>query len=108
MARNQAHHSCLVPGCVNEGRNQIGIRCRIAHSGETPFPNKRRTDALFSIESDAYLCDAHALGGVSLALAVTPNRSQEASLGVVCGSEMTQLRSVSINQPENVLLREVA
>jgi hypothetical protein len=108
MARNQIVRNCVVPGCPSEGRNQIGVRCRVAHSGATPFPNKRRTDAIFSVESDAYLCDIHALQGVSLVLALTPNTSQEVSLAVVCGTEMTSVRSTAITQPEGLALKKAA
>lgn len=101
-------HDCVVPNCPEPGRNQIGVRCRIAHSGESPFPEKSRTHALFSIESDAYLCDRHALRGVSLALAVSPNATQEASLGVICGTTMTEVRTVEIKQPQSKRLRRVA
>jgi hypothetical protein len=101
-------HDCVVPGCPEPGRNQIGVRCRIAHSGESPFPEKSRTHALFSIESDAYLCDRHALGGVSLALAISPNATEEASLGVICGTSMTEVRAVEIKQPHAKRLRRVA
>jgi hypothetical protein len=92
-------HSCFVPDCSEEGRNQLGIRCRIAHSGESPFPAKSRTHAIFSVESDAFLCDRHALGGVSLALAVSPNTTEEASLAVVCGRATSDVRNVEIKQP---------
>jgi hypothetical protein len=98
-------HDCVVPGCGAPGRNQIGVRCRIAHSGESPFPGKSRTSAIFSVESDAFLCDRHALGGVSLALAVSPNASEEASLAVVCGTSMTEVRTVEIKQPQARLRR---
>jgi hypothetical protein len=110
MARNQITHNCIVPGCPAEGRNQIGVRCRVAHSGATPFPKKSRTDSMFSVESDGFLCDAHALGGVSLTLALAPTGSQEAALGVVCGNEMTPIRTTAIKQPERTAqaLREVA
>jgi hypothetical protein len=110
MARNQITHICIVPGCPGEGRNQIGVRCRVAHSGETPFPKKGRTDSMFSVESDAFLCDAHALGGVNLTMALAPTISQEATVSVVCGTEMTSLRATPIKQPARTdqALREVA
>jgi hypothetical protein len=108
LARSHTQHNCLVLNCSGEGRNQIGIRCRIAHSGDTPFPNKRRTDAIFSVESDAFLCDEHALNGVSLALAVAPNRSHEASLSVVCGRAMSGVRSTAITQPGDESVVEAA
>lgn len=92
-------HDCFVPGCSEQGRNQLGIRCRIAHSGESPFPSKSRTYAIFSVDGDAFLCDRHALGGISLALAVSPNATDEASLAVVCGRATSDVRSVEIKQP---------
>jgi hypothetical protein len=92
-------HICFIAGCSAEGRNQIGIRCRVAHSGESPFPNKSRTYSMFSVESDAFLCDDHALGGMAMALALTPNATEEASLAVVCESVMTDVRTVEIKQP---------
>ena len=92
-------HDCIVPGCSEIGRNQLGVRCRIAHNGASPFPEKRRTHALFSIESDAYLCDSHALSGVSIVLSVDPNRSGEAGVAVVCGTSITDVRSIEIKQP---------
>jgi hypothetical protein len=98
-------HGCVVPGCAAPGRNQIGVRCRIAHSGESPFPGKSRTYAIFSVESDAFLCDTHALGGVSLALAVSPSASEEASLAVISGTTMTEVRTVEIKQPQTRLRR---
>lgn len=98
-------HTCVVPDCRAAGRNQIGVRCRIAHSGESPFPGKARTHAIFSVESDAYLCDQHALGGISLALAVSANTSEEAALGVICGDSMSELRTVEIKQPQTRLRR---
>ena len=95
-------HDCIVPGCSEIGRNQLGVRCRVAHSGASPFPEKRRTHALFSVESDAFLCDAHALNGISLALSVSPNRSQDVGLAVVCGTSMTDVRSIDIKQPMSI------
>ena len=92
-------HDCIVPRCEESGRNQIGVRCRVAHDEEGPFPTKKRTHALFSVESDAYLCDRHALAGVSIALALSPNTSEEASLAVACGRKISDLRTTVIKQP---------
>jgi hypothetical protein len=63
------------------------------------IPGKRRTDALFSVESVAFLCDEHALGGVSMRLAVIPNRSKAASLDAVCGKNLVEKRQKPISQP---------
>lgn len=92
-------HPCAVPGCDEAGRNGIGVRCRIAHSDTPPIPEKRRTDALFSVEADAYLCDRHALAGVAMTLTVAPNRTEEASLAVVCGRSISDIQSTLIQQP---------
>jgi hypothetical protein len=75
------------------------VRCRIMHSGTPPIPEKNRTDALFSVESDAYLCDGHALAGVAMTLTVAPNTTEEASLAVVCGRTITDIHSSAIKQP---------
>jgi hypothetical protein len=100
----QIDHRCIVPGCPATGRNQLGVRCRIAHSEESPFPEKSRTHALFSVESGAYLCDHHALAGVDLTLVVAPTAGREAELNVVCGQGLSEPRSTPIKQP----LREAA
>ena len=92
-------HPCAVTGCDEAGRNRIGVRCRIAHSDTPPIPEKKRTDALFSVESDAYLCDRHALAGVAMTLTVAPNRTEEASLAVVCGRSISDIHSTPIKQP---------
>ena len=63
------------------------------------IPGKRRTDALFSVESVAYLCDEHALGGISMRLAVIPNGSQAASLDAACGKNLVEKRQKPISQP---------
>jgi hypothetical protein len=95
-------HRCVVKDCPREGRNQIGLRCRVAHDGATPFPNKRRTDAIFSIESDAYLCDTHALRGGTFLLMFEPSNTYEATIEVL--SEIpVDVRSKHITQPEEVL-----
>lgn len=48
---------------------------------------------------DAYLCDRHALAGVAMTLTVAPNRTQEASLAVVCGRSISDMHSTAIRQP---------
>jgi hypothetical protein len=99
MTKLVTDHSCIVPGCVQTGRNQFGVRCRVAHGGATPFPEKRRTDAMFSIEGAAFLCDRHALGGGSMTLVFTPNASQEAALVVASGENISDERVKPIRQP---------
>jgi hypothetical protein len=100
MARS-TDHPCMVDGCSLTGRNQIGIRCRIAHDSATPFPTKGRTDAIFSIEGDAYLCDAHALGGGTIALMFEPDRSGDITVDVL-SNRTPDPRSKHIKQPDEV------
>ena len=92
-------HSCLVPGCPIPGHNQIGLRVRVAHSGASPFPKKRRTDAIFAIESAGYLCDQHSLTGGHFEVNFTPDVTHEASIEAVSGHVRTEVRSKPITQP---------
>jgi hypothetical protein len=92
---------CIVEGCVQEGRNQIGIRCRVAHDGASPFPNKKRTDAIYSIESDAYLCDSHALGGGTFLMMFEPNNSQDVTVEML-SEQAINARTKHIKQPDEV------
>jgi hypothetical protein len=94
-------HPCIVEGCVQEGRNQLGLRCRVAHDGASPFPNKKRTDAIYSIESEAYLCDTHALQGGTFLIMFEPDASKEVTIDVL--SERTiEARKKHIKQPDEV------
>ena len=99
MRRIGVPHDCLIPGCPYPGRNQLGVRCRVAHSGESPFPEKRRTDALFSVESAGYLCDRHALAGGTMSLTFTPNGSQETAIVALSGECVSEERTKPIRQP---------
>jgi hypothetical protein len=94
-------HACIVEGCVQEGRNQIGLRCRVAHDGASPFPNKKRTDAIYSIESEAYLCDSHALKGGTFLIMFEPNDSQDVTIDVL-SQQAIEARTKHIKQPDEV------
>jgi hypothetical protein len=97
MAENRKTSPCIVPGCPNEGRNRLGVRDRIGHDGETPFPEKSRTYALFSIDA-GHLCDEHSLNGVELQLSVRPTATREATLVVRSGDNVEE-RTKPIRQP---------
>ncbi|HEY7018918.1 MAG TPA: hypothetical protein VH297_10670 [Gaiellaceae bacterium] len=92
---------CIVNDCPYPGRNQLGIRCRVAHDGASPFPNKKRTDAIFSIETDAFLCDKHALSGGTLALMFEPDSSEEVKIEVLADRPV-EARSKHIKQPDEI------
>jgi hypothetical protein len=58
------------------------VRCRIAEE-PSPVAGKGKTDALWSVESDSYLCDRHALSGLDVTLVLETNRSGFASVRVL-------------------------
>lgn len=100
-------HDCIVAGCSRSGLNQLGLRCRVAHDGATPFPNKRRTDAIYSIETDAYLCDVHALSGGTFLLTFEPDHSEAVKVEVLSEREVVS-REKHIKQPDEVLAEAAA
>jgi hypothetical protein len=59
------------------------VRCRIAHDGAPPVPNKGRTSALWAPDAEAYLCDEHALSGAHMTLLFEPNTSREVAVNAV-------------------------
>ena len=97
MPARAKKHSCLVPGCPHPGHNQLGIRCRIAHSGASLF-GKRRTDAVFSVESSGFLCDRHALAGGRMLLMFEPDGSKQATLVAASGENTSGERTKPIQQ----------
>jgi hypothetical protein len=101
MSQKNQDHACMVDNCALPGHNQIGIRCRVAHDGASPFPNKKRTDAIFSIETDAYLCDMHALSGGTFAVMFEPDESRDVRVEVLA-NRTPEVRSKHIRQPEEV------
>jgi hypothetical protein len=49
----------------------------------SPVAGKGKTDALWSVESDAFLCDQHAVSGLDVTLLLEANRSGAASIRVL-------------------------
>jgi hypothetical protein len=81
------HHECIVPGCRQEGRNKLGIRCRVWHDG--PYTHgKGKTAALWAPDTDAFLCDEHALGGASITILHEPNDSGKTAVRVIAASHV--------------------
>lgn len=81
---------CVIPNCAGHGKHRLGIRCRVVEE-PSPIEGKGKTDALWSAESDAYLCDVHALSGVDITLLIEPAITKQVSVGVV-GAQGTQHR----------------
>ncbi len=86
---------CVIPNCPATGKHRLGIRCRIM-SEPSPVPGKGKTDALWSVESDAYLCDVHALAGIDVTLLIEANRSHVASVRVLGAGAKAKPRKVTI------------
>jgi hypothetical protein len=74
------------------------VRCRIAHDGQTPFPKKGKTSALFSPDAEAYLCDHHALGGGHITLLFEPDVSKKITIKVIAATTVEE-RTTEIKQP---------
>ena len=64
---------CLVLGCGENGRNKLGVRCRVWHD---QHPTKRKTDAIWAPDVEAYLCDAHAASGARITIQYETNTTQ--------------------------------
>ena len=76
---------CAIPDCGGVGKHRLGIRCRVMEE-PSPIRGKGKTDALWSVESDAYLCDRHALAGLDVTLMLEANTSGAASVRVLPGA----------------------
>lgn len=86
---------CVISDCSETGKHRLGIRCRIM-SEPSPVAGKGKTDALWSVESDAYLCDVHALAGIDITLLLEANKSHEASVRVLGAGAKAKPRKVPI------------
>jgi hypothetical protein len=91
-------HRCVVPGCAREGRNKLGVRCLVWHHGKSPMASKGKTAALWSPDAEAYVCDAHALGGAHITLLFEADDSEEITIKVI-GAETVEERTTQIKQP---------
>lgn len=85
---------CVIPGCTRSGRNKLGVRCRVWHDGPAPR-GKRKTDALWAPDTDAFLCDVHALGGATITLLYEPDMSGTTHVRVI-GAKHLAPRTVKI------------
>jgi hypothetical protein len=91
-------HDCIVPGCPRSGRNRLGVRCRIAHDGPSPIEGKGKTDALWSPDANAYVCDRHALGGAHITLLFEPDGSKQTTVKVIAATTVEE-RTTQVKQP---------
>lgn len=91
---------CVIPGCARPGKHRLGVRCRIMRE-PSPVEGKKKTHALWSVESDTWLCDAHALDGLEVTLLLEPNKSRTASIRVV-GPQRARTRRLPIRARRDV------
>lgn len=75
---------CIIDGCHNEGKHNIGVRCR-----------RPDTTAIWSPNSEAYLCDQHAEDGCIIDITITPTTDQEVEVNVKNGTR-TRYRKTPI------------
>ena len=64
----------------------------------SPIEGKKKTDALWSIESDAYLCDTHSLSGVDVTMIIAGNKSRSVSLRALADGRAGEPRRRPIRQ----------
>jgi hypothetical protein len=62
---------CIVPGCVREGRNNLGVRLR-----------RPDTSAIWAPNTEAYVCDVHAESGVRVTVLYEATTSDEVEVDV--------------------------
>jgi hypothetical protein len=79
-------HKCMVSGCPQEGVNKLGIRCRVWNNNN---PTKGKTAALWSPDTDAYLCDVHALSGATITVIYEPDDTQGIKVQVISGQKVS-------------------
>lgn len=75
---------CAIPRCRHPGKHRLGVRCRVWEE-PSPVQGKHRTDALWAPDTDAFLCDEHAIGGMDMTLLLEPNGNGENSVRVIGG-----------------------
>jgi hypothetical protein len=62
---------CIVPGCGRDGRNNLGIRLR-----------RPDTSALWAPNTEAFVCDRHAVSGARITIFYEGNDTAEVEIRV--------------------------
>lgn len=96
--RDDVVQRCVVPGCNEAGKHKLGVRCRVWHE-PSPIPGKSKTSALWAPDSDAFLCDQHALGGAHITLIFEPNDSGETAVKVIAAPHGDDRRTPIRHEP---------
>jgi hypothetical protein len=104
-AERDVMQRCVVPGCESPGKHRLGVRCRVWHE-PSPIAGKTKTSALWAPDSDAFLCDLHALGGAHITLIFEPNDSGETALKVIATPYSDDRRTPIRHEPRASSRRE--
>lgn len=91
MTATRSSKACAIGGCTRTGKHRVGLRCRVMEE-PSPVAGKGKTDALWSVESDIYFCDTHAMGGVSMTLMAEADPSGYASVRVLPSGSVRRVR----------------
>ena len=78
---------CLIPGCTNDAKNKLSIRCR-----------KPSTLAVWAPDSEAYLCKSHAEQGVDVAVDISPAATGNVSVTYTSGGQAAPSRTTPIKR----------
>ena len=58
--------SCIIPGCVNNAENNFSVRLR-----------RPDTTAIWAPNTEAYLCDTHAVQGLRVTVILEPTNDSQ-------------------------------
>jgi hypothetical protein len=98
VAGSDLNRQCVVPGCEGPGKHRLGVRCRVWQE-PSPIAGKTKTSALWAPDSDAFLCDRHALGGAHITLIFEPNDSGETAVKVIAAPYSDDRRTPIRHEP---------
>jgi hypothetical protein len=65
-------HFCMVPGCDQDGRHALTLRCR-----------RKDTSAIWAPPTGAFLCDEHATKGLDIEITVRPTQGKQIQIETV-------------------------
>lgn len=66
--------ACIIAGCKNRARHNIGIRLR-----------RPSTRAIWAPNTDAFMCDDHATQGIEIEIVLTPTDTGQVETNVSSG-----------------------
>ena len=76
---------CIIQGCPNNAKHNLGIRCR-----------RPDTSAIWAPNCNAFLCNEHAENGCLIEINIIPNNSGQITTNVSGGGKIVT-RTTTIN-----------